>query len=300
MSYSSVEDLEKIIFLIDLIEQQKNKFNYEAMAVYLDIMSIVANYPFVREYIDILLGRKPTKNINSGTIETVAARMSVDIETCVKRIHKELTKIVNKNKELWTKTIGKQKPYILKENVVENSLEHEDRELENIKLDYVRKYNVPTFKYPDVIMPDDLREMIEFQKLNEQILTELKKTKKKTFQEKGELKKRIKWNKEIFQDIEILKHHYGLSCESEFAKDKGSSTKVETHVDELGKGFDEWEISKIMDISDKILTAKQQIIFNLYYLDGFTQQEIADILGSIQQDIKKDIKRIASKIKKNI
>jgi hypothetical protein len=299
MSYSSVEDLEKIIFLIDLIEQQKNKFNYEAMAVYLDIMNMTTGSPFVRECIDIHLGRKPTKNTDHETIETVAARMNVNVETCTQRIQKELMRIVSKNKEMWTKTIGEQKPYILKEKDEGHHLEHEDREFENIKLDYLRKHDIPTFKYPEVTTPDDLREMIEFQKFNEQKLSELNKTKKKTFQQKGELKKRIKWNKEMYQDIEILKHHYGITNEIESAKNKGTTTKVETHLEELGKGFDEWDFVNIRNIADNILTPKQQIVFSLYCIDGFTHQEVADILGVDRRNITDDIQRIKDKIRKN-
>lgn len=60
------------------------------------------------------------------------------------------------------------------------------------------------------------------------------------------------------------------------------------------------KIKEIKNIAKNILTNRQYIIFEFYYFNELTQQEIADLMGDSRSAIKMELPRIIEKIRRKI
>lgn len=70
--------------------------------------------------------------------------------------------------------------------------------------------------------------------------------------------------------------------------------------DQLDEYIKEEKIKNIKKVAKNILTNRQYIIFELYYFNDLTQQEIADLTGIQQPNVNRDLKNAIMKIKENI
>ena len=163
-----------------------------------------------------------------------------------------------------------------------------------------------------------------FQKYIEEKIKELKKKvnkyKKKDNKRyekyKNELKKYNTINIQVRKDINIIREYYGETLgnqnnqpKREFVSYNGNINEIfEAHENQLQELknqsykeiYNKMYVGKIKEIAEKVLTNRQYLIFEMYYFNGVTQQEIADVLGIFQPNVKRDIDKINKIIKENI
>jgi len=331
-SYSSEEDIYDILWLLDIILQDAQKGNKEALITLKDLNNLLTiYYPVLSEYCNIQMGFKPMKleDQQKEIIEVVSSRLNMTKEECEREILIAVLHIKKTNMNNWYNCINKNyKNYIVaasKKNFVDALISLPRRTLVSYEgskitseslwqVDYCKKYVVAKHIYKGDIYPEDLQELIELQSKNEILVKTLSKNKDKNKQEKLELSKRIKLRKTLQEDINILKDHYRIPRNHYYTESQDVSHKelmyykkklppreeyVEREYDNT-EVLDEWQVEKVKDIANKILTKRQMVIFSLYYEARLTQLEIANIVNDTQGHIARDLKQIIKKIQNNI
>jgi len=331
-SYSSEEDIYDILWLLDIIFQDAQKGNKEALITLRDLNNLDTKYnPVFDEYCYIQMGFRPMKLEDQGKeiIEVVAKRLNMTKEECERKMLVAVLHIKKTNLNNWYDYINKNyKSHIIaarKKNFVDYLISlpkitlasHDGSNITSESLwqvDYCKKYVVAKHIYKGDTYPEDFQELIELQGKNEILVKALSKNKDKTKNEKTELSKRIKLQKTLQEDINILKDHYRIPRNHYYTESQDVSykelmyykKKLPPHEEYIEREYDstevldEWQIEKIKDIANKILTKRQLVVFSLYYESRLTQREIANILTEDQGNIAHDLKRIIKKIKENI
>lgn len=320
-SFSSEEDIYKLLWMIDIVYEEAYQGNHEALCIINDLKNLIdIDNDALIEYIKIQNGKKPlsVKDFGKEIPEVVAERLGITKEDCERQIHKGVLDIINKNYELWSNWIkNKYKNTCIEYSKNKIKIKHhiEDEILK--QMDYERKYCIKKNIFEGEEYPEDLQELINIQKQNYNKLTKLKEKlqkDKKKIELKEEIRKRISYNIQLTKDVGILKRHYNILV------DKTNWKGVTTHVSfeefqlhnmddfekekqnivkhQREKFEDEWQVEKIKETAKKVLTIKQYAIFNLYFINGLTQEKIAQIVNDTQGNISRDINNIIKKLKK--
>ncbi|MED1665760.1 sigma-70 family RNA polymerase sigma factor [Brevibacillus laterosporus] len=317
-SFSSVEDITELLWIYDGLIYDKEKFNVDALVTLVDFEELIKDSDLIQEIVNIQKGITPLSPNDESLdmISVIAKRKNLSKEDCEKKLLKEIKKVNKKNNKKWINYIEEnwKNKLINTQKVKSKSIEWLPKE-NFIIADFSRKHLKTKPVLNEELLPNDLQELMTILKKNEEKIKLIKNLKQKTQKEKTELRKRINYNKTLSADIQILKQHYGLSVKStDKQKNLIHLTNEEIIYYENGKKkeFDlvdqeycyhiqnEWYIEKVKKLADSILTDKQKIIFTLYFIDGFTQQEIADILCENRPNISSDLKRIRNKLNKNM
>ena len=331
-SYSSEEDIYDILWLLDIILQDAQKGNKEALITLMDLKNLMTvNNPVFNEYTNIQMGFKPMKLEDQGKeiIEVVASRLNMPKKECEKQVLNAVLHIKKTNLNNWYDCINKNyKSHIVaarKKNFVDALVflprrtlaSHEGSKITSESLwqgDYCKKYVVAKHIYKGDTYPEDLQELIELLNSNKIKLDKLKAIKLRTGSEKSEMNKRIKLDISIRDDINILKDHYKIPRNHNYTEGQDVSNNelmyykrkpiefeelVEKEYDN-SEALNEWQVEKIKNIASKILTKRQLVVFSLYYESRLTQQEIASIINDDQRNVADAIKRIIKKIKEKI
>lgn len=305
MSYSSKEDVFKILWMFDTIEREKNKLNIDALAIYVDIMELTKGLEFLTEYIYIQLGRTPMSVEDHGKeiSEVIAERRGIGKDECDREISKEIDIVVERNKQGWIESVLNQEIYHYPKKVGAKREYFSDEK--NKKIDFEIKHGRLAEEQvgkEKEWYPESLQNVIDAQKENENRMSELRSIKERNEEERKELNRRIKYDIRLFNDIQELKRHYGYEYAQESIREGSYSFNEDIDIEddfELDEALGEWEVESIKVMAEEVLTDRQFIVFNLYYIVGMTQQEIADILSSYKSNINRDIVNIISKLKEN-
>lgn len=328
ISYSSKEDICKIFKIIDIIYEDAYKGNKEALVIINDIQNLIDEDDFVlREYINIQIGKKPltVKDCNVKIIDVVAERLGLGYEKCEEEFYKSISKIQNKNMELWRKWIenNKNNMFFVNKTIKNDKKEQKISIIDENKLkelDYIKKYLVPKYIFESNSYPKNLQELIKFDKYNLKVLKDLSekyKNDKKNSKLKDEIRKRTNYDIELSKDIVILKKHYNVKIKNtnkkgknknipiQFIKDSELTSRIkelenDVLIDKLRLIENAISIAKIDSFTELKLTKKQKEIFDMYYKDGYTQQQIADRIKVTRPYITKALKNIINKIKNNV
>lgn len=304
MSYSSKEDIYKILWMIDLIETEKDKFNHEALAVYVDFMGLIKSKKYINTYVNIRLGNFDYRDgINYSNVLSAIAEYYGVAQTDVEvELNREIDEIVQDNKERWLESVLNNVMYKYP-NETRNDWYFPDENY--AKIDYARKYIGTSLKHPEIEYPENLQSLIDAQKANAEKLKELKSKKHRNKEDRNELNIRIRYDKSLYDDINQLKKLYGYENNADEGMTLGGYSFNEdqdfySDIENEGSIIDEWQLQQIKEVAENILTPKQLVIFHLYYENEFTQQEISDIIQIAKQDISRTIKTLNAKIKANL
>lgn len=324
-SLSNEDDVQDIINTLDSIVHDANSGNYEALITLIDFSSLLNKNKVMVEYFRILTGKdgyKPNKDGGSddygkSIIELVSERLGLAKEECEEMFNNSIKSIVENNLELWLEWVNKNFKGKCKVKNKGKYLYNWDDDSSFYQLDFNRKYVVDSKMYKELGFPKDLQELIDVQKKNKNIIAELEQLKKDRVinkEQKKQLKKRNKFDIDLSKDIIILKQHYNIEIKntntkgkkefisySEEYTDKYSNKDLEFAEKNIFDSIiDDLQIKKIKEVANKILTDKQLVIFNLYYISEMTQQEIANLLDLKQHTIAEYLSRTVEKIKSNL
>lgn len=320
LSLSSDEDILEVLFIADIIKQDAKKGNHEAIVLKLDFEKLFLRNDVCKEYYKILNGYDETylpndriKDHKKSIIELVAERLHMSKEECEDILHKSISEMVEENKEIWSDWANERFKGKVKVINTPSSLLKWDDESKFYQNDFNKKYIMSNHNYKEFDYPKDLQELVDAQKKNEKIIEELellKKDKKITKEQKEQLKKRIRLDIALWEDIGILKNYYKIEIKktntkgkkevvsySEEYSDRDVELLNEENTDIVNN---EWQLHKIKSIAEKVLTNKQLVIFNLYYVANMSQQQIAELLNETQGNISRDLQVSLKKIRKKL
>jgi len=327
LSLNSIEDIYDFIYRLDIVYNEYKDGSEEALILYnefRDLIKNIKNNTYIAHYHDVILGLKPLTNddYDKDINEVCASRIGITVDEFKEGLHKNICDIHKLKQERWLSQF-KNKLIELAYNKKKDQLKHfnEQRLLE---IDFIKKYVNPRLVYRKEKKPSSLEELYVFQKYIEEKIKELKKKvnkyKKKDNKRyekyKNELKKYNTINIQVRKDINIIREYYGETLgnqnnqpKREFVSYNGNINEIfEAHENQLQELknqsykeiYNKMYVGKIKEIAEKVLTNRQYLIFEMYYFNGVTQQEIADVLGIFQPNVKRDIDKINKIIKENI
>lgn len=311
-SLSSEEDILEILHTLDAMKKDVDKGNYEALAVVLDFEKLFLRNDVCREYHTTLIGDSPfvVQDYGKNILDLVSERLNIPKQQCEDILYNSINEMIEENKELWLNWVNKNFKGKIKVKKNRKSQLSTIDDSSFYQTDFNRKYIVNNKMYKELGYPSDLQELIDVQKKNQNRIDELnslKKAKKITKELREELRKRIRFNIGLWEDINILKKHYGIQIQNNMVKEKvkivsysENDLDIEDYQTDNDFIIDEWQLHRIKETASDVLTDKQLVIFNLYYISGLTQQQIADLINETRGHISRDLKISLEKIRKNL
>lgn len=128
----------------------------------------------------------------------------------------------------------------------------------------------------------------------------------------------VKTRIQLIRDINIIRRSYGEVLGKQNSHGRTSFTYydhenneykyiLEAHEtqldnleqDQLDEYIKEEKIKSVKKVAKNILTNRQYIIFELYYFNDLTQQEIADLMGIPRPNVTRELGVIIKKIREN-
>jgi RNA polymerase sigma factor (sigma-70 family) len=327
LSLNSIEDIYDFIYRLDIVYNEYKDGSQEALILYNEFRDLIKNIKdntYIAHYHDAILGLRPLskddwdKDIN----EVCASRIGVTVEEFKEGLHKNICDIHKLKQERWLSQF-KNKLIELNCSKKHDQLKHFN-EKRLLEIDFIKKYVNPRLVYRKEKKPNSLEELYVFQKYIEEKIKELKKKvnkyKKKDNKRyekyKNELKKYNTINIQVRKDINIIREYYGETLGNQNKQPKREFVSYNGNIDEIFEAhenqlqelknqsykeiYNEMYVGKIKEIAKKVLTNRQYLIFEMYYFNGMTQQEIADIMGIPRQNVTREIDFILKKIKENI
>lgn len=331
LGLNSIEDIYDLLFRLDIIQAEKEQGNDEAFFLFNDLINslqYITENKYIKSYIDIQLGITPmgVDDFDKEVEEVCAERMGMSIDEFKNGLHKNIEDVYEylKNKRAeWVESYYKNK--VIDINLRKNKEYELLSDVTKLyQIDFNKKYMDHKIVYRNVKKPKSLKELESYQKELESKIKETKrklnkyrkKDNKRFFKYKNELSKLQSLNIQVRKDINIIRECYGETLGNQNGKGKKDVVSYDSSMGEIVNAHEEQlaiekyesysvidaniEVGKLQKIAEKILTSRQYIIFELYYLNGMTQQEIAEIMGVLQPDIKKDLQRIIKKITKKM
>lgn len=328
VTYDEIYDF---LFNIDIIYNYHVNGNITATCIYLDfknLMTMMNDNSYIEMIHNIIIGKTPytNKDRDLSVIEVAAKRIGNSPEDFEQRLSTNIFEMQQIGREVWLQWVnqcyhncdfGIESKKTKKHNFLLN-----DKKLR--ELDFLRKYSYNKRIYNKEQLPKSIQDLYDYRETILNNIDTNKKMAKKYHKKDNERYK--KYNKEIKRlvnikigvdkDIGILKTHYNIPI----GKQNGSGRivnisynpndghiiqqqerRLEKAIEMQNEALiDEFHVGKLQKIAKNILTIRQYIIFEMYYINGMTQQEIADVLGVSQQAIDKSVSKAIKKIKSEI
>lgn len=322
----TVEGIYEILWMYDYIINDAEKGNIEAILLLDEIDQLIRDIKdeeyaiILRKYIAIKIegifvtkeDAKGTSNAGSGEfgdeINSLSQILGITYGCCEKKFEEALCELAR---------LSKENNIICGERVANKncSIEKNDQSKLNKNINSNIK-NCDNKK--DTISelscgPKDLSFLISLQDKNKERIKNLTLIKDKTHKESEELNKRIKLNKELQEDINLLKDHYNIyhnmrknfECRTiekiDFTEAYELERSLESYEEEENNKIQkQWQVAWINKVAKEVLTDKQLLIFNLYYFNDLTQQEVAEVISASREYVKNEIIKIKKKIIKRL
>lgn len=330
VSFSSYEDIYNTLLKLDLIYNDFEDGNLYAGFIYNDLVQLMGKIDdaeYIKMYHDIQLGIIPMKiDDHEKKIEDVAAEnLNITSYEYIQNLNVNIEKMVEVNYSLWIKSINKQfKNKLIKDSIDEKDILAHMNDVKLKEIDFIRKYVYSNERYHLDILPKDIEELYEYRDYIINKINEFEEMKGKYFKKdnvrftyyKNKISQYTNIKIEVNKDISILKDHYFIpkgnqnnKGKKEFIRYNSNSSHIinaqaktmyTSKLQQIELITSDIDVGKIKEIARKVLTNRQYIIFELYYLNGLTQQEIADIIEVSQPFIKKSLDKIINKIKESI
>ena len=295
-SIASEEDVNEFLFVVGSFVNEADKGNEDAIANMLDFERVLReteDCDIVREYYNIQTGKSPMTidDYEVNPIDVVAKRLKISKTKCNNMFCEQIKNIIDTNNELWYYWFCKnyKDKYEDKSNRKPKAFVNSCIPDEHYKeLDYNLKHGNTSSPYTEYSeYPDDLKDLI------------------KVYNQENNVNLKIGY----YQDIVDLKKHYGIKIEDKKATVKtkicGYTDKFEENVneyqfDDLQSSINEYNYNEIINSAYDNLTEKQFKLFHMYYMSGFTMDEIAKTLNMSKQNVSKGIKLALDNINKDL
>lgn len=295
-SYSSVEDLKNIFYMLPEIYADYEAGNKEALIIINDIADFIKDKKVTKEYYNIQIGHSPITQdeSNKGIFEIISDRLQINTHNVRSLYSLELNTIVSENLDKWLSCAKKRsKPTNTHNHIGDNTSRISDKSYWD--LDFSKKYVFSKHVYHKEY-PKDLQDLIDLYTSNKEEIKIIQTTKNKDVATKKELNKRISFSKQLNEDIKLLKSHYSIPYNTSAVQDDVVfDLKENDFAEELIN--DDWMIDKINDIALEILNDRQYIIYQLYFCCHLNNNEIAKLIGTSKQNVSSLIKVVTQKIK---
>lgn len=326
LSLNSIEDIYDFIYRLDIVYNEYKDGSEEALILYnefRDLIKNIKNNTYIAHYHDAVLGLKPLTNddYNKDINEVCASRIGITVDEFKEGLHKNICDIHKLKQKRW---LNQFKNKLISLDYKSNETVKHFNEQQLLEIDFIKKYVNPRLAYRHEEKPKVISELYQYkdyiQNKIKQVEKELKKHKNKDNDNYKKYNKELKKLKaikiQIDKDLKIIKEHYGLTIGKQ--NSNGAKTTVgyngnireifEAHENKLQEDKDSFYkeinnrmyVDKFKEIAEKVLTNRQYLIFEMYYFNGMTQQEIADIMGIPRQNVTREIDFILKKIKENI
>ncbi len=316
-SMSNEEDVFKTLWMLDQMVYDSLNDNKEALVQLIDFYeALPPSNKAIHEYIAIQTGASPLQvsyeiegiYVKNEISLFIAKRLGITKEECELQLLEGVKHMIDYNSRKWFKVIGKKMHYGYKEAARKVFYQTNNKE------------NITAIKKKGTVQgsacEDAMQYIGELEKSiseNQKRLKELRAKKERNHFEKEELNKRIKYDKQLYEDLNIIKGSYGIGGRTNdivhaIRTIEKSGYSDEILIDDNSHCMNEshenltyaWQTEKIKNLAHEELTERQYIIFYLYYFCGLTQQTIGMLLkdskGNICTQIQKVIKKIQSKI----
>lgn len=319
-SFSSVEDVYDFLSRLGFIYEKKEK-DEELLHHYIDFLRLIDkidNNEFIILYHDAKIGRHSSKHTKTASdIGDICAKiMKINKNEFDEGLLGNVEDVVKINKQEWLEYINKKyKNKIIVSEPIKKK-EQIDTINRNTSSEKTVKNKIELTQEQLQQKEKDLSGLYEYLDDIENRLDTLSKSDKKGT---DEYKKLTNIKIQVQKDINIIRKSYGEALGNQNKMGRRGFVSydsenpnyqhiVSTHENYLSNLKDEQiyelkkeeKIKEVKNIAKKILTNRQYIIFEFYYFNGLTQQEIADLMGLDQRNITNDLKIIINKIKKNL
>ena len=326
ISFSSKEDIYDFLWHYDLIFLDAKKGNIDALCVIQDFNEFLfenkqVRLPYVHEYINMQIGETKVKDCDLSVIESLAKFYNIDEVKMENTLDEEINTIVELNEKKWKENIMKKYGDILRDYTpktpkkVEKSAREIEQEQMLLDIDWERKYGTKRerkkFEGTEEDYPIELKDLIRAFEFNQNRMNELKEISERNAEEKKELNMRINQAKSLHEDIKYVKDQYGIEGSVDRAEKfteknvysyDGDMHSIEFQGDVLEHSFhvDAWKLNHIREVAERVLTPKQNTIFELYFFNGMKQIEVANLIGESKGNISRDIKIATNKVRSNL
>ena len=337
ISLNSIEDIYDFLWQLDFVYMQYQNGNEFANCLYNDFLDLIEQMEdyeeglakYIKLYHDVQIGKVPLREYDNlseklGVTDIISLVTGEELSKVEERLHYEITEMYEFNKLTWLRTNkNKYKDIEITYEDEKDKIVHINED-KLIKLDYMIKYTHHANRYKDDFKPSEIEELEEYREI---ILKNIDKYKKLSNKYKGENTERYtkyrgllsKFNAikiQIDKDIGELKRHYNLPIGKQNQYGRRSFVSYNSGISEIADSHEnskrnlieeqidyfnvKYSVGKLHKIAEKKLTERQLMIYKLYYENGLTQREIADIMGERRDNIKNGIKAILKKINKNL
>lgn len=318
-SMSNEEDIFKVLWTLDKMVYDSLNDNKEALVQLIDLYDVLPeNNKAIHEYVAIQNGTSPLQvnseirgiDVNNEIPSIIAERLGITKQECELQLLEGVKDMINYNFKKWRKVIGKRNKmsYGYREAFGKVLYQNSDKE---ISTDITRKNTIQ-----DIVCEEAVKYISDLEKSilgNQKKLKELREKEGRNPLEKEELNKRIKYDKQLYEDLNIIKSCYGIGGRSAGIMQSKKMHEKSIYLDDFlmddNKQSEEaayedltydWQTEKIKQMAYIELTERQYLIFYLYYFCGLTYQTIGTLLkdskGNICTQIQKIIKKIQNKI----
>lgn len=324
-SLSSVEDVYDFLNKLSFIYEGKHK-NDEMFSVYCKFINLIRDIndnKYINVYHDIQVGKINVRGKKGNILEVCSKLLGVNEEIFKKKLEQNVSDLVNANLIEWRNYINNKyknvyfyEEFKKVERLKETLKDTNEKKIVNcgvtpLKADITKK-NVCN----DVKKEEDLKDLVEYEQQLEEKINKLTQEGKS---ETRECRKLVGIRIDVRKDINIIRRSYGEVLGRQNSRGRTTFTSydhenkeiryiIEAHekyLNDISLGqLEEFEkeekIKKIRKVAEEVLTNRQFIIFELYYFNELTQQEIADLTGILQPNVNRDIKNSIEKIKEKI
>lgn len=299
ISYSSFEDIRDIFYRLSEIAVDASDGNKEALCILHDINNYIQDNDVLIEYYNIQTGENPltVDDYDLDIFDIISNRLNLKYDLVKKYFNDGIHELVNKNHDKWVDRINiRYKNHLF---VKEDSqpLQSKISEQSYKDLDYQKKYCSHINKKNEG-SHDELINLIKIFSNNKNKIEELQSIQNKTKEQMREYSKRITYSKQLSEDIRILKDHYNIDYKIPEINDNHYTLRDNEYP--INNCDSDWITEKITSIAEECLSEKQYLIFNLYFLCGLSQNEIANIVKTSRQNITRFIKDIVKNLQDNL
>lgn len=320
-SFSNKEDVYNFLDELSFVYEFK-EIGDDLSCFYLDfvrLMDMVQDNKYIKIYHDVQTGKKSVnaKEASKPVKKICAERLSIPLEKYEEKLEENVLELCKININNWINYINKK--YKNKIILTTPSI-NQDRSIDELTNPNNGNSNIVGVK-EEIESKEEEKEryLSDLYEFLSNIESKIKQAKERGEEDTSEYKKLVSIRIDVLKDINIIRRSYGevlgnqnssgrrsfVSYDSENPEyqniiSEHEGVLNEVRDDQLSEQKKQEKLKLIKNIAKKVLTNRQYIIFEFYYFNGLTQQEIADLMGVSKQMINKDIPIIVQKIKASI
>lgn len=319
-SLSSEEDIYDFLNKLSYIYEGKEKDD-EMFSVYCDFTELVKAIPsneYITLYHDVKIGGTNSRKSKNTIEEYCSHLLNIEVEEFDSLLLANIVSLKRANYDRWLSFINTKYKNVDFRQEVNNSSQSQHTPINRtVELPKPRKLRKTV-----ITSEQEENKRKDMQGLLDYVTTLEKNIKLHENNGEGEsntCRKMVGTRIQVLKDINIIRKSYGEALGRQNNIGKRSFTSYEggtSSYDEAVYAHEEQQklikenqqegaereekLKAIKKVAKNVLTNRQFIIFEFYYFNELTQQEIADVMGIKQNTVSEYIDRLISKIQSNI